>query len=332
MTAGRSMSEQAANDSQGVSAEAEQPTQPPAAGSAGALLRQAREAAGVDIATLAQALKVSVKKLEALEQDRYEQLPDAVFARALASSVCRSLRIDPAPVLACLPQVAAPRLSHDDAGLNTPFHTPADLAQVPFWDRLSRPMVLAALAVLLGALVIILFPSREQRAEIGAIVSQATALPPAASVPAVAVVAVPPPLPPASATPPDSPPATATAMAAPTAAAAPPMSPAAPVQGQVRAAGDAAQTETDAAGRRKLAATGLVVFKTREPSWIEVVDAQGTVQISRVLEPGEPAGVTGTPPLSVVIGRAEVTEVQVRGKPYDLAPVTRQGVARFEVK
>jgi len=34
----------------------------------------------------------------------------------------------------------------------------------------------------------------------------------------------------------------------------------------------------------------------------------------------------------VVIGKADATEVFVRGKPFDLAPVTRENVARFEVK
>ncbi|HPH15047.1 MAG TPA: helix-turn-helix transcriptional regulator, partial [Burkholderiaceae bacterium] len=67
--------------------------------SAGALLRQAREAAGLHIAALAVSLKVPVKKLEALESDRLDLLPDAVFARALASSMCRALKIDAAPIL-----------------------------------------------------------------------------------------------------------------------------------------------------------------------------------------------------------------------------------------
>ncbi|UUZ68449.1 helix-turn-helix domain-containing protein [Polaromonas sp. P2-4] len=51
--------------------------------SAGTLLRDAREAAGLHIATLAVSLKVPVKKLEALEQDRFDLLPDLVFARWL---------------------------------------------------------------------------------------------------------------------------------------------------------------------------------------------------------------------------------------------------------
>jgi cytoskeleton protein RodZ len=84
--------------------------------------------------------------------------------------------------------------------------------------------------------------------------------------------------------------------------------------------------------RKKLSSTGVVVFKTSEPSWIEVTDAKGAIQLSRMVEPGEPVGASGPLPLNVTIGRADVTEVTVRGKPFALDAVTRGGVARFEVK
>ena len=61
---------------------------------AGGLLREARQAAGLHIAALAVALKVPVSKLEALEADDYAKLTDTVFVRALASSVCRALKAD----------------------------------------------------------------------------------------------------------------------------------------------------------------------------------------------------------------------------------------------
>ena len=81
------------------------------AATAGALLRQARQAQGMHIAVLAAAIKVSQRKLEALEGDRLDELPDATFTRALAQTVCRTLKIDPAPVLALL------ELLKDDASL-----------------------------------------------------------------------------------------------------------------------------------------------------------------------------------------------------------------------
>jgi cytoskeleton protein RodZ len=291
-----------------------------------------------------------VKKLEALESDRLDQLPDAVFLRGLASSVCRALKMDPGPVLGLLPQSTAPRLAYDESGLNTPFHTPGDIAKTPFLDRLSRPMVLAALAVLMGALVLIFFPSSEQRAELGAIVTR----PPATATEAVPAAAVattvsPTPTPAAPVTPaakPAAAPAPAAVRETPAApakpvvqATAPAATPAAVVTAKPApapaAAAQASTTNTataEAPVRKKLASSGIVVFKTREASWIEVTDANGAIQLSRMIEPGEPVGASGPLPLSVTIGRADVTEVQVRGKPFSLEPVTKQGVARFEVK
>ena len=62
----------------------------------GKKLREAREKQGLHIAALAAAIKVSPKKLEMLESDRFDALPDATFTRALAQTVCRALKTDPA--------------------------------------------------------------------------------------------------------------------------------------------------------------------------------------------------------------------------------------------
>ena len=103
--------------------ESDTPESASAAGSpsAGTLLRNARQAQGLHIAALAASIKVSQRKLELLEADRLSELPDATFARALAQTVCRSLKIDPAPVLAALPQAPSYRLAGVDGGINTPF-------------------------------------------------------------------------------------------------------------------------------------------------------------------------------------------------------------------
>ncbi len=52
------------------------------------MLREARRPHGLHIDMVAAALKVTPQKLAALEADDIESLPDAVFARALAASVC----------------------------------------------------------------------------------------------------------------------------------------------------------------------------------------------------------------------------------------------------
>jgi hypothetical protein len=80
------------------------------------------------------------------------------------------------------------------------------------------------------------------------------------------------------------------------------------------------------------ATTGLIVFNSRGVSWVEVVDASGVVQLRKTMADGEIVGASGALPLSVVVGRADTTEVQVRGKPFDLTHITKDNIARFEVK
>ena len=287
---------------------------------AGALLRRAREAAGLHVAALAVSLKVPVRKLEALEDNRWEVLPDAVFVRALASSVCRTLKIDPQPVLERLPQTAAPRLVHDGEGINTPFRAPSDGAGPSWFDQLTRPVFLAVFALLLGALIIILLPNSPEPDTVAAVTRSAdpVAVPPPAIVPAPPPQPVPEPV--AQAAPAE--PATASvASAAAAPASAPAVKPSAPVT-----AVNAVAPVT--AGP----ASGVVVFRTKGPSWIEVTDAKGVVTVRRELQAGEAVGASGALPLQVTIGRVDHTDVQVRGKSFDLRPVSKDNVARFTVK
>jgi cytoskeleton protein RodZ len=58
---------------------------------AGDLLREAREGHGLHIDVVAAALKVPTQKLQALEDDNIEALPDPVFARALAASFAQQI-------------------------------------------------------------------------------------------------------------------------------------------------------------------------------------------------------------------------------------------------
>ncbi len=285
-----------------------------AGASAGALLRQARQAAGMDIAVLASALKVPVSKLQALENDDFAVLPDAVFARALASSVCRTLKVDPAPVLGQLPQSQAPRLVGEKDGLNAKFKDPQDKAPPLRLPAASRGVSLAVLVLLAGAAAVYFLPSGmlefdwartpapepvhavAEASQEGAAVAEATqdavpAQPPASDLPLAAPAA------PAS-----------HATVAPMAAA------------SVAPAAVAA------------ASSAVLEFRANAESWVQVRDASGTVVFERTLRAGESAQAPGKPPLAVVVGKANATEVVVRGVPFDLAAVARENVARFEVK
>lgn len=314
------------------------------AATAGALLRQAREASGLHIAALAVSLKVPVKKLEALEADRFDLLPDAVFVRALASSVCRTLKVDPAPVLAKLPHTAAPRLAHTTSGINTPFRAPSDGPGPSMWDQVTRPAVLAVLALLLGALVLVFLPDIRTQVDMNAGAPDAAVMPPPStgapgtgtSVQDSTAIPMAQGAMPASAG--SEAPATGqTATAAPAAelsaaAASVALAPSASISTPAVVSPTLVISSGAAPAASAGSAAGIVVFTARVESWVEVTDARGAVALRKILLPGEAAGASGALPLSVVVGRADSTQVQVRGKPLDLAPLSRDNVARFEVK
>ena len=136
-------------------------TSTPSSTTAGALLRQLREDAGFKLDVLAQALRVSPAKLEALETDRLDDLPDAMFARALTLAVCRQLKTDAAPVLALLPGQDVSRLAaKNERGLDFPLDRPSFLPQSSFVvvARLFTPLRWTAVAILGVALVIGFWP------------------------------------------------------------------------------------------------------------------------------------------------------------------------------
>lgn len=292
----------------------------PAAGqvSAGTLLRRAREAAGLHVAAVAVALKVPVRKLEALEDDRYDDMGDAVFIRALASSVCRTLKTDPQPVLERLPQTAAPRLLKDNQGLNAPFRAPSDAAPPGWRDALRQPVPLAVIALLLAALLIYVLPIRHGE---DTPVASTSAAPSAVATQQPAPSAV-------------TDPAPAAQVAANV------ETPPSPSATQANAPGAAEESATPtpqapapaASAAAPAPASGIVVIRTKGESWVEVVDAKGTVGLRKLMQAGESAGASGALPLKVTIGKVDMTEVQVRGKPFDLKRVSQDNVARFEVK
>jgi cytoskeleton protein RodZ len=130
--------------------------EPLAAGTAGGVLRQARLAQGLSMDALAAAIKVTPRKLELLETDQVEQLPDATFTRALAQTVCRTLKIDAKSVLALLPPLSGQHgrgLEGVAEGLNTPFRERPGRLVPRDWGRLTKgplPWVAALLILILA--------------------------------------------------------------------------------------------------------------------------------------------------------------------------------------
>jgi cytoskeleton protein RodZ len=309
---------------------AEAPVQEEA--TAGTLLRRAREAAGLHVAALAVSLKVPVRKLEALEEDRYDDLGDAVFIRGLASSVCRALKADPQPVLERLPQTSAPRLIKATDGLNAPFRAPGD-GPMPTWiDRVRQPVPATVIVLLAAAVVIYILPvARHEEKAVAQAPAPVAAPAPAPAAPVAQDTATDAALSPAaSASEPVAVPV-ATPVAAQPAPAASQIA-AAPQRAQPAPAPSAAPVASAAAQAAAAPANGIVVIHAKGESWVEVVDSKGAVPVRKLLQPGESVGASGALPLTVTVGKVDMTDVEVRGKKFDMRPVSKDNVARFTVK
>jgi cytoskeleton protein RodZ len=295
--------------------------QPPAIGisgaesiTAGAMLRAAREKRGLHIAALAASIKVSPRKLEALEADRYAELPDLTFTRALAQTMCRALRIDAAPVLTKLPQAGdMPKLSRVGGGINSPFKYAPDSRDTGEFTLLRKPAFWATLVVLIGAFALALLPERWM------------------------------PWRGAASGPPKARPASAAAAAAPsTTVAASIALPGNPGGGEPLASAAPAAPATESVLAAPLAmlagsapaagtAANVLAVRTTAESWVEVQDGSGQTVLSRTVQPGESVGVDGALPLRLTIGNAAATQLVFRGRPVDLSANTHDNVARLQL-
>ena len=299
-------------------------------GSAGRLLQAGRERRGLELDALAQLLKVPVRKLQALEADRFEELPGAAFTRSLAQSYARQVGVDVQEVLALLPQAIVPpqRLEHVSRGLQTPYREGSGAHFGGSGGRGGfegfRPVHGVALALLALALLLWLLPplstllpslglsSRSEPAAEVAAGSEAAASSTVVvetihGTPGEQVVLPVQPVPPAASAVP--------VMPVPVAASAPPAAP-------------SASAPVPAAA----APAGTVVLKTRAASWIEVRDAGNAVLLSRTLQPGETVGLDGAMPMQVRVGVASALELSLRGEPVDLKPYTRGTSATVVLK
>ncbi len=284
--------------------------------SAGALLRELRTKQGLHIGAMAAMLKVPQAKLEALESDRWTELPDATFVRALAKAMCRVLKVDAAAVLALLPKGNEPELMVS-RGLNQPYREHDGRSEGLSLTVFQRPLVLGAVVLLAAAAGVYLMPAgwvdrlgqNEGKAPevvtappANPVVAEPTLIEPIASAPTVAIEP-------------------AAAASAPLAASAPTI----PVA--------SAPLKAAAAVLPQAAAEGAVPLsiKITAESWVEVVDARGQVLLSKTLRVGEDQALAGLPPLKVKVGNVAGTELHLRGSKVDLAGQAQNNVARLEL-
>lgn len=114
---------------------------------AGALLRAAREAAGLSVEAVAQQLKLSPRQVRALEGDDFAGLPGRTFVRGFVRNYARLLALDAERVLDALPSAAeTPTLDAPALHATAPTMGELPTADTPKarWMRWAIPASLAA--------------------------------------------------------------------------------------------------------------------------------------------------------------------------------------------
>jgi cytoskeleton protein RodZ len=93
----------------------------------------------------------------------------------------------------------------------------------------------------------------------------------------------------------------------------------------------AATAPTPAAGTAVSGPEQPITIAFRDFSWTEIRDRDGRLLLSGMNPGGTAQSVSGTPPFDIVIGNAADVRLTYKGRPVDLAPHTRQNVARLKL-
>lgn len=305
----------------------------------GAILRQAREAKSLSIAAIATQLNLDMRTVEALEQGEQDRLPAPIFVRGYLRGYARLVGVSEDEVLDAYRRLApqpepAPRsIGMRSAPLRPAYRGPL----IPWRGLLVTALLVAAVAVAVSYGPQLLKPFLTEDPATDATSPQLVlprsggaeggiATEPLAPAGTTGLeLPLPEPLPvPAEEPPPvdagpepdviDAGDFTSTPAPAP-----------APAPGPASAPAPAAPV-TDALNEIRLE------FRFREESWVEVRGADRTRLLFGLMRQGETRSITGKAPVSVVLGNASAVELQVDGSRFDLAPHTRNNIARLEVR
>jgi cytoskeleton protein RodZ len=301
--------------------------------SIGADLARAREERGLSVSDVAQQLKFGVRQLEALEQDRFDQLPGGTFVRGMVRSYARLLKIEPEPLL----ERISGRFAAPDAGtLAARYSQP-----VPFSDN-GRRSTFVYLGLSLGVLVLAAgigyswYREHNQSAQFAATKRAAQA---AAKANAIATA------------PRAQPKVVAEAAATPEPVHAPAATPKAPAQVKIEAPAKVTPAKTQSemappkqekASIEKVAtakvaapvngASNRVVIRCEEEAWIEVKDSNDRMLVSSLNPKGAERVVRARGPLTLVIGNPAQVRVVHNDRAVDLTPHIKAGIARFTLE
>ena len=292
----------------------------------GPALVVARENLGLLAEDVANRLRLSLRQVQALENDDFAVLPEAVITRGFIRNYARLVNIDATPLLRVYSQYVPVQ---DSQAISIPS---ANIVISGESGTSWRPYVWfgVLLVVLLSGWVLYvdffqkhgsaaglpeapvsgsLSPESlapDEHALENIVPSDSQALAPVESLPAPAA---------------EVPAAVDAPVPATEAAAASSPAPTAPVP----ATHDAGIAAPVAEGPR-------LKFSVIEATWISIVDASGKQILNKILAPNSEEVIAGKPPFKIIVGNTSGTKLEYNSNPVDLAPYTKVNVARLTLE
>lgn len=266
----------------------------PSTQSAGDYLRRARLKRGWSIEQVAAQLKLTYRQVEALESDRHDKLPGAVFVRGFLRNYARLLGLDPEEVLRIYASQSG------DAGTRSAQQL-VPKAEGPLMEHSWRTVLwaLLVLAVIVG-MVLFFYGNGGELPDADDLafrqLNGQAAGPAAASSPAAPAASAGSPQVSAPAIEPTP------AAVAPTASASPPA-----------------------------VAGGKLNLQFSAEAWIEVRDGAGKILLRRIAQAGEQVELQGEAPYRIVLGNAAAAQIRLGDTPIPVPGGKPGQVVRFTV-
>jgi len=306
--------------------------------SPGRRLRVQRQARGLEVERVAAQLHLRVPMVEALEQDRYHDLPGPVFIAGYLRNYARLLGLDPEPLIMAY-RASNPDPEPVELGFK-PVPKPIIGHELTSAHVLMRLISVGLLAAVIAMVVLwwqnraelITPPTAADTAElpVTAPANQSVGQPAAG----VSLEMAPGPDPTG-----DTALASATAASAAVSASGQTAELALPTLPRANEPASLAPNLTDTTPATD--APGAAASPPTEPTevsltftgstWIKVLDASGAAVLSGTLGKGDSRVLTGKPPYTFNIGIARAARVTVGGRPIDLERHTKGGRAKFKL-
>lgn len=284
--------------------------------SAGEILRLTREAQGLSVEDVSAELRLSVRQVQALENNDQDALPDAMITRGFIRNYGRLLKLDTEMLIEAY---------HAYLHVNSPkaISIPSANILIPGQDKPQWHLytVVSGLIVFLVLAWVVYMDYVPKVPDATAIATMEPGL--AAEPMTIESGGYEPPV---SVNLPD-----ASIESQQTVDSQQSSDPQAEVASVAESTMESAPAATEVAALTPAGAVS-VTFRANEETWVNVTDGKNQAIFDRILVLGSEETVRGIPPLQVVVGNAPNTVVTFKGQTLDLTPFTRDRVARMKLE